>query len=201
MGPLTHHPQWYRSIGAINDDELAASLKSGTSATTPVISKLEFGSPAMTVQCLPNLWSIQSTTDSSWNRMLRTASLVFAKANNPTLTALGLMVQRHIDANCNVKSILAASAAELNLGLPVGTNVNTNITLANVEEGYTVTTSVQTSVLGERVVFGLYHCDYPTREIERISDGRFEKFIAASSKFFTDIVAAINARARGGKRR
>src|ERR1035438_6023217 len=113
MNPSIHHPQWYRLIGAIDDDELDSSLKSGTSGTTPIASRLEFGSPSLTVMCQPNLWMIQSTDDSSWTRMLRVASLVFAKANNPTMTAYGLMAQRHIDTDRDAKAILAASVANL----------------------------------------------------------------------------------------
>jgi len=201
MNPSIHHPQWYRLIGAINDDELNASLKGGTSGTTPIASRLQFGSPSLTVFCQPYQWMIQSTDDGSWTRMLSIASLVFAKANNPTMTmtAFGLMAQRHIDTNHDAKAILAASVAKLDLGLHAGKNVNTNFTLASSEEGFTVTTSIQSSVFGERVVFGLYHCDYPAQEIEGILDGRFEAFASRSNKFFTDIVAAINARAEKGE--
>jgi hypothetical protein len=199
MNPSIHHPQWYRLIGAIDNDELDASLKGGTSGTTPIASRLQFGSPNLTVFCQPNLWMIQSTDDGSWTRMLRIASLVFAKANNPTLTAFGLMSQRHVDTNRDAKAILAASVAKLNLGLHVGKNVNTNFTSASSEEGFTITTSIQSSVFGERVVYGLYHCDYPAQEIESILDGRFDVFASRSNKFFTDIVIAINARAEKGE--
>ena len=199
MNPSIHHPQWYRSIDAIDDEELGASLKSGTSGTTPIISRLQFGSPSLTVFCQPNLWMIQSTDDGSWARMLRVASLVFAKANNQTMTAFGLMAQRHIDTNCDAKAILAASIAKLDLGLQADKNVNTNFTMASSEEGFTITTSIQSSVFGERIVFGLYHCDYPAQEIEGLLDGRFEVFASGSGKFFIDIVAAINARAEKGE--
>jgi hypothetical protein len=199
MNPSIHHPQWYRSIGAIDDDELRASLKSGTSGTTPIASRLEFGSPSLTVFCQPGLWMIQSMDDSSWTRMLRVASLVFAKEKNPTLTAFGLMAQRHIDTNRDAKAILAASVAKLDLGLPSGRNVNTSFTLASSEEGFTLTTSIQSSVFGERVVYGRYHCDYPAEEIEGILDGRFDLFASRSNEFFADIAAAINARAEKGE--
>jgi hypothetical protein len=201
MNPSIHHPQWYRLIGAIDDDELNASLKGGTSGTTPFASRLQFGSPSLTVTCQPNLWMIQSTEDSSWMRMLTVASLVFAKAKNPTMTmtAFGLMAQRHIDTDHDAKAILAASVAKLDLGFQPGKNVNTNLTLASSEEGFTITTSIQSSVLGERVIFGFYHCDYPAREIESIFDGRFEVFNSGSSNFFADIVSAINARAEKGE--
>lgn len=199
MNPSKHHPQWYRSISAIDDEELGASLKSGTSGTTPIISRLQFGSPSLTIFCQPNLWMIQSTDDGSWARMLKVASLVFAKANDQTMTAYGLMAQRHIDTNRDAKAILAASIAKLDLGLQADKNISTNFTMASSEEGFTITTSIQSSVFGERVVFGLYHCDYPAQEIEGLLDGRFEVFASRSNRFFTDIVAAINARAEKGE--
>lgn len=199
MNPSIHHPQWYRSIGAIDDDELDASLKSGTTGTTPIVSRLQFGSPSLTVICQPSLWMIQSTDENSWARMLKVASLVFAKTNNPTVTAYGLMAQRHIDTDRDAKTFLAASVASLKLGLPTGKSVNTNVTLASAEERFTITSSIQSSVFGDKAVFGLFHCDYPAQEIEGISDWRFEMFATGSAKFFGDIVTAINARAEKGE--
>jgi hypothetical protein len=193
MAPSIHHPQWYKSIGAINDKELRESLKNGSGATTPIVSRFEFGSPSFTMICQPNLWMIQSPEDNSWARMIEITSLAFAKKENPTITAYGLMAQRHLDTEGDAKSFLANSVASLNFGFPAGQNVNTNITLAHPVDGFTITTSVQNSVLGERVVFGMYHYDYPTREIESILDGRLDKFLSDSNKFFADLVAAINA--------
>jgi hypothetical protein len=193
MNPSIHHPAWYRSLGAIDDDELGASLKAVTGATTPVVSQFQFGSPILTVTCQPNIWMIQSTEDSSWARMLKIASLVFAKALKPSMTAYGLMVQRHLDTECEAKSFLADRIFSLHLGLPVGKSVNSQITLADNGEGVTITTSLQSSVFGQHVVFGLYHYDHPTGEIESILDGRADKFLADSAFFFANIVAAVNA--------
>jgi hypothetical protein len=192
MNPSIHHPQWYKSLGAINDKELRESLKGGVGATTPIISRFQFGTPSFIVTCQPNLWMIQTADDSSWRRMLEISSLAFAKKENPTITAYGLMVQRHTDTKCDAKSFLATKVASLDLGFPAGKNANTNITLAHPGDGFTITTSIQTSVLGDHIVFGAYHYDYPTQEIESILDERFGKFLSDSSKFFADIVAAVN---------
>ena len=195
MNPSMHHPQWYRAISAIDDKELRGTLKGESGATTPIVSQFQFGSPNFTITCQPHLWTIQSAEESSWKRMIEIASLVFAKTNNPSMLAYGLMVQRHIDTDRDVKAFLADSVAGLHLGLPTSKSVNTNITLSNPGDGFTITSAIQTSVLGDRVVFGLYHYDYPTNEIESVLDGRFDRFISDSDKFFADIVAAVN---RGG---
>ena len=200
MNPSAHHPQWYRSLGAISDAELDASLKSGAAVTTPIVSRLQFGSPIITVICQPNLWVIQANEDSCWERMLTVASLVFAKKNNQPATAFGLMVQRHIDTEANARSILAATIAGLGLGFPIRESVSTNITVANPEEGFTITSSIQSSVIGERTVFGFYHRDYPGQEITGSSDPRFLAFISGSQQFFADMVSSINTRAGKGDR-
>ena len=53
MNPAAHHPQWYKSIGAIDSDELNASLKNGTNGTTPLVSRVEFGSPNLSFFASP----------------------------------------------------------------------------------------------------------------------------------------------------
>lgn len=201
MNPSLHHPQWYRSLGAIDDAELDASLKSGATATTPIVSRLQFGSPALTVICQPNLWVIQANEDGCWDRMLTTASLVFDKKNNQITSAFGLMAQRHIDTEANAKEILAAAIAGLDLGFPVQGSVSTNITMASPGEEFTITSSIQSSIIGERTVFGLYHRDYPAQEITSTSDPRFSAFISGSQQFFADIVSSVNIRGEKGDQR
>jgi hypothetical protein len=198
MNPSIHHPQLYHALGLIDAAELAASLKNEGNVTTPMVSRLQFGSPPLVVTCVSNQWSIQSTEEGSWTRMLRTASLIFAKNQEPTITAYGFVSFRHIDTEVDVKEVLAKSVAGLHLGFPIGKNTNTNITSAVAEQGYTISSSIQTSVFGDRVVFGLYHHDYPAKAIESILDGRFDRFTAESKIFFAHIVKAINEHAPKG---
>jgi len=199
MKPAIHHPQWYRAINAIDDDELAASLKMPSSGTTPIASRLQFGSPILTVACNPAQWLIHSTEAASWERMLKITSLVFAKANDPALTAYGFTAQRHIDTNAtDTKSLLADCLNGLHLGLPVGKSSSSNISLSIDNEDYTISTSIQPSVIGDRTVFVFYNHHYQAQDINAILDGRFERFSAEAGEFFTDVVSAINARAREG---
>lgn len=200
MKPTIHHPQWYRTISAIDDNELAAALKNPSSVTTPIVSQLQFGSPVLTITCHPGQWLILSNDASSWERMLSTTSLVFAKENDPTLTSYVFVSQRHIDTEASdLKSLLATSLMELRLGFPTGKSSGANVSLAIVEEDHTIATSIQTSVLGDRTVFGFYNHQYQANDISCILNGRFERFRAGSEKFFTDIVAAINVLATKGK--
>jgi hypothetical protein len=199
MKPAIHHPQWYRTINAIDDSELAAALKIPTGGTTPLASQLQFGSPLLTVACYPGQWLITSNDASSWERMIRTTSLVFAKENDPDLTAYGLVAQRHIDTEASdIRSLLETCLAELHLGFPVGKSSGSSLSLAIAEEDHTIGTSIQTSVFGDRTVFGLYNHQYQAKDISGILDGRLERFLSGAEKFFTDIVGAINLLATKG---
>ncbi|MFZ0962453.1 MAG: hypothetical protein WAO35_16265 [Terriglobia bacterium] len=199
MKPAIHHVQWYRKINAIDDNDLAAALRSPTGVTTPIVSQLQFGSPILTITCNPVQWSILSNHASSWERMLRTSSLVFAKENDPTLTSYVFVSQRHIDTKASdLKALLATCLVDLHLGFPVGKSSGSNISLAIEEEGLTTATSIQTSVLGDHTVFGFYNHQYETNDISGILDGRFERFRSGAEKFFTDVVAAINVLATKG---
>jgi hypothetical protein len=131
--------------------------------------------------------------------MLRTTSLVFAKENDPSITSYVFVSQRHIDTEASdLKSLLATCLMELHLGFPMGKSSGSNMSLALVEEDLTIATSIQTSVLGDRTVFGFYNHQYQANDINRILDGRFERFRSGADKFFSDILAAINVLARKG---
>ena len=192
MNPMLHHPQWYRTLGVIDDEELAAALRDGLTGTTPFGSRFQFGTLPLIVTCLPVQWSIQSSSSESWERMIRIAAAVFAPTNNPSIRAYGLVSNRHIDADTDVKSSLAAKISGLRLGFPRGENVNTNVTLSNIEKDHTIVTSVQNSVIGERTVFVSYHVDRPSQTIEGITDGGLEHFIHESEKFFSRVTGALN---------
>jgi hypothetical protein len=79
------------------------------------------------------------------------------------------------------------------VGLPTSAGMNTNIQVSNPGKGFSITNSIQSSIFGDRVVFGLYHYDRQTNEIESILDGKLDEFISGSSRFFAEIVGAVNA--------
>jgi hypothetical protein len=202
MNPAIHSPQWYRVIGAIDETELQASLKIPSNSTTSFSSQLQFGSPPLSVTCQSEQWWIQSSDAGSWSRMLDVASLVFARLKETPLVSFGLVAHRHIESDgSDIKSVLAASLIELNLGLPTGKSTGSNITLSVVEQDYEATASIQPSYLSERSVFVLYQRQY---EVPKAPSGyvdlgvllkaRFDQFQSGSGQVFTDIIAAVNAR-------
>ncbi|HWX53670.1 MAG TPA: hypothetical protein VN176_03670 [Verrucomicrobiae bacterium] len=207
MNPAIHSPQWYRTIGAIDEAELQAALKVPSLSTTPLSSHLEFGSPPLTVACQTEQWWIQSAVIGSWPRMIDVTSLVFSKLKETPLESFGLVAHRHIDTDgADIKSVLAAALGELSLGLPIsGKSTRSNISLSVVEQDYEATTSIQPSYLSERSVFILYRREY---EVPKAPSGyvdlgavlkvRSEQFLSGSSEIFTSIVAAVNARLAKG---
>jgi hypothetical protein len=204
MNPSIHHLVWYRMIGAIDESELQAALRTPFNTTTPVVSQFQVGTPALTVNCQAGQWSIQSSDASLWNRMVDIAALVFAKLNETPVSGYGLMAQRHIaTAVADVKSVIAKSLSELDLGLPSGKIVASNIVSTVIEGDCKVGVSIQPSVLNERAVFGLYHRQYDAPKLQgeyfdlgSLLHGRFAPFLSGADKFFSDLVAAVNARAR-----
>jgi hypothetical protein len=204
MNPAIHSPQWYRVIGAIDETELQESLKIPSNSTTSFSSQVQFGSPPLAVTCQPEQWWIQSSDAGSWARMLETASLVFARLKETPLVSFRLVTQRHIEADASdIKSVLARALIELKLGLPTGKSTGSTIALSVVEQDYEVNASIQPSYLSERSVFVLYQRQY---EMPKAPSGyvdfgvllkaRFEQFLSGSAQVCTDIVAAVNARAK-----
>lgn len=202
MNPAIHNPQWYRVIGAIDEPELQASLKISSNSTTSFLSQVQFGSPPITVSCQPEQWWIQANDVGSWPRILEIASLVFARLKETPLAFFGLQAQRHLETDASdIKSVLATSLIELNLGLPTGKSTGSTITLSVVEQDYEVTASIQPSYLSERSVFVMYQRQY---EMPKAPSGyvdfgvllkaRFEQFSSGSRQIGTDIVAAVNVR-------
>jgi hypothetical protein len=206
MNPSIHHLQWYRMIGAIDESELQAALRTPFNTTTPVVSQLQFGSPTLTINCQAGQWWIQSTDASMWTRMVDIASLVFSKLNETPVSGYGLMAQHHIPtAVADVKSVIAKCLSEIDLGIPTGKIVSSNIAATATEEDYKVSVSIQPSVLNERAVFGLYHRQYDAPKLQgeyfdlgALLNGRVAPFLSGADKFFSDLVAAVNARAQKG---
>lgn len=203
MNPAIHSPQWYRVIGAIDETELQASLKIPSNSTTSFSSQLQFGTPPLIVSCQPEQWWIQSGNVASWPRMLEVASLVFSRLKETPLGSFGLVTQRHIETDASdIKSVLAASLIELNLGLPTGKSTGSTITLSVVEQDYEATASIQPSYFSERSAFVLYQRQYQVPkapsgyvDLGDLVKARFDHFQLGSQTVCTDIVAAVNNRA------
>jgi len=193
FNPLIHHPHWYHEIGAITDEETAAALGNQNTGSTPVASLITFGSPVIAVQCLPNQWSVRSPDESSWPKMLRLTSLVFDQKNGLSLTTYAFAFQRHIDTEAgDVKAVLGEYIAGLGLGFPAGETTGGNISSGIAKGNLKISCSIQNSVLGGCVVFGLYRHQYEEQNVSAIFDGRFDQFSSQGQQFFSDIVGSIN---------
>jgi hypothetical protein len=202
MNPAIHSPQWYRVIGAIDETELQASLKIPSNSTTSFSSQVQFGSPPLSVNCQSEQWWIHSSDVGSWPRMLEVASLVFARLKETPLESFRLQAQRHLATDASdIKSVVAGSLIELDLGLPTGKSTGSNILLSVVEQDYEVTVSIQPSNLSERSVFIMYQRQYEVPkapsgyvDLGALLKARFDQFSSGSAQVCTDVVAAVNAR-------
>lgn len=205
MNPAIHSPQWYRVIGAIDEAELQASLASPSISTTSFSSHVEFGSPLLSITCQSETWWVQSGDKNSWPRMLEITSLVFDRLKETPLKTFGLVVQRHIETEASdIKSVLASSLADLNLGLPSGKSTGSVMSVSVVQEDHEVTSSIQPSHLSERSVFIQYQHQYEVPkapsgyvDLRVLLKSRSEQFRLRSEKAFTEIVSSVNARVKG----
>ena len=206
MNPAIHHPQWYRHIGAIDEAELQASLPIQTNSTSPVLSQVQFGSPALTVVCQPENWWIQSNDAQTWARMMDITALVFAKLNETPVNAYGFTSQVHIETVApDTKSVLADSIWGLKLGFPEASRKSTasNVTLSVVEEDAVITASLQPSLLSERAIFVFLNAQYPAPrgttlgyfDLGVLLKGRFEKYLRVEEAIRADMLANVNSRA------
>lgn len=207
MNPAIHHPHWYRVIGAIDEAELQSSLTNGVNSTTPIAAQLQFGVPRFSVSCQPGQWWIQTHDPDSWARMIKIASLVFSRLNETPVSAFGLLSQCHLDTQTSeVKSIIAKSIVDMNFGLRAGKSTASNVQMTVIEEDFEVITSIQPSLISEISIFGSHHCQYqPPKapsgyfDLGALLGARIEKYLETSKTFFSDIVAAVNTRAKGAE--
>jgi len=203
MNPAIHHPYWYRTIGAIDEAELQASLRNPLNTTGPVLSMVQFGSPALTVTCQPANWWIHSNDANLWSRMVEIAALVFARLNETPVTVFGFTSQLHIDTvDPDTKSVLAKSILGMKLGLPEGSGKSTssNISLSVTDEDAVVNTSLQPSIVSERAIFVSLNCQYSPPgvapsyfDLGELLRGRLDKYRTLELRVRTDMVAAVNA--------
>ena len=201
MNPAVHTPHFYRSIGAMDEAELQASLTQPLNSTTAASSQFQFGSPSLLVSCQPGQWWIQAADIQSWERMLKIVGLVFGKLGATPISGYALVAQRHVDTTvADVKSALAERIVGTRLGFPSGKSVASNIELVINEEDYAVTTSVQPSVVGEQVVYMFYQRNYTaptpsagTFALEPVIRVRLTGFEDGYSKFFDAVMASVSS--------
>lgn len=199
MNPLVHTPQFYRSVGAMDETELQASLKMPLTSSTATNSQFQFGTPPITINCQPVQWLMQSDEIGSWERMLKIVALVFGKIGGTPISSYGLVVQSHADTSvADVKSAVAVRIRGMKLGFPEGKSSASNIELVVNEADYIVTTSVQPSVLGEQALYMFYQRLYqlpPTDSeslvLETILRGRTSAFDEGAKKFFDAALAGL----------
>jgi hypothetical protein len=200
MNPQVHTPQFYRTIGAMDENELQASLKMPQNTTAAAMSQFEYGTLPITVSCQPTQWWIQSANDSLWDRMTSIASTVFTKLGGTPVSAYLLASQRHIETTVDVKPVLERKIAELSLGFPSGTSQGSSIELAVNEADYVVAAIMQPSVLSEHGVYLQYQHNYqvPVPDagtlipMGNLIQSRIEGFLSASKQFAKVAVAAIS---------
>jgi hypothetical protein len=201
MNPLVHTPQFYRLLGAMDEEELQASLKMPLSSTSAASSRFQFGTPEITVNCDPGQWWIQGSNLESWDRMLKITALVFGKLGGTPMISFAIVAQRHVDTSVSsVKAALVAKITATGLGFPKGESITSNIELVLREEDYFVTTAVQPSILGEQTVYAFYQRQYPVSAteagaiiLEPVVRGRLTAFSEGSQRFFDAAVAGISS--------
>jgi len=203
MNPAIHSAEWYRRIGAVDEAELQEALKDPTNLTSASGSQVDFGSVHIFIACQPGQWWIQTTDENLWPRITSIAADVFSRLGDTPLQSYGLLSQRHIEIDApEVKAVLANCITGLNLGFPGGRCTDGSLQLTTVEEDYEVSTFMQPSRLGEKLLFVHYYCKYsipkPPVDLGSLIRARLPRYQSTSAKFFTDVAAAIGDRAQKG---
>lgn len=200
MNPAIHHPLWYKTIGAIDEAEYQASIKTPFNTTSQLMSQLRFGKPGLAVQCQPNEWTIQGFDDQSWQRMVQIASLVFEKLNETPISAYAFATQKHLDTQvADVKGALARRIYSMKLALPAGDNIASSIELQVKMDDYQARIALQPSVKGPDKLFVFYQHDYvPPQEQGKYFDlgkliaERVDAFCQAQMTHCKEIIEALS---------
>jgi hypothetical protein len=162
MNPAIHHPLWYKTIGAIDEAEYEASIKTPFNTTTQLLSQLRFANSRLAIQCQPNEWTIQGFDEVSWPKMVTIASLVFEKLNETPVSSYAFVTQKHLDTPIShVGAALADKIYGMNLALPHGDEPTSSIELKVKIDDYQVRTVLQPSMLGIDKLFLFYQHLYP----------------------------------------
>jgi hypothetical protein len=159
MNPAIHHALWYRTIGAIDEAEYQATIKTPFNTTTQLLSQVRFANSRLAIQCQPNEWTIQGFDDSSWPTMVKITSLVFERLNETPVSAYSFVSQKHLDTTIpDVGAALADKIYGMNLALLRGSEPATgsNIELTVKVADYNVRMALQPSLRGGDKVFVFY---------------------------------------------
>ncbi len=163
MNPRIHHPQWYRTIGAIDEAELQSTLSGASVLITAMVSQFQFpaAEAAIAINCIPDRWTIQTNTDSTWERIANVAARVFEKLSETPCTIYGFNTQKHVKTEApNVKDTMATAIAEMQLGFPIGRSLASAVQLQSTEDDHKITVSLQPSLAGESSIFVAYNTEY-----------------------------------------
>ena len=187
MNPAIHHPLWYKTIGAIDEAEYQATMKTPFNTTTQLLSQVRFANLRLAILCQQNEWTIQGFEDASWPKMVKMVSLVFEKLNETPVNSYSFVTQKHLDTPIrDVGAALAEKVHDLKLALPRGNEPYSNIEVRVNIEDYQVRTALQPSLLGGDKLFVFYQHLYTTPQTP--SGGYFDlgKLITAHVDAFCE---------------
>ncbi len=201
MNPAIHNPLWYKTIGAIDEAEYQASIKTPFNTTTQLLSQLRFANSRLAVQCQLNEWTIQGFDDASWPKMVKVASLVFEKLNETPVNSYAFVTQKHLDTPIrDVGAALADKIYNLNLALPRGDEPTSSIELKVKIEDYQVRMVLQPSMIGVDKLFVFYQHLYPTPrtpdggyfDLGKLITARVEAFCEAQKFHCQQVISALS---------
>jgi hypothetical protein len=200
MNPRIHHPQWYRVIGAISEEELQQSLKERM-AISPIITQFSVESARFAVACQADRWDIQTDSRGGTNRILDIAVKVFQKLPETPVQFYALTAARHLDTLLsNIKEELAKLMVGLGIGFPEGRSPGSTLELAVAADEYLSTLQVQPSMLSENAVFVSYADQFqkagigPLSSVGALIMARYGAYLNRADEVAETVVSKLNAR-------
>lgn len=170
MNPAIHHPAWYKSIGALKDEEASLALPSSplqiaeqwlATICTPQVAQFTVG--RIRVVCIQQSWTIVTTDSDLVVRILGIASCVFRALGHTPVSAYGLNVASH--RSSGVQRV-GARLAELVQRLPLGlvfsgeTSNSATIALKSSVENRDLNITIQPSVKAEDMIFAAINVNH-----------------------------------------
>ncbi len=185
MNPAIHHPAWYKLIGALSDEELAASgLADGraqapvgvpapdrgqlrtitgmTTICTPAFAQFTAGK--LRITCFEQSWTITTYEQSLFSRIRDVASIVFGALAHTPVSAYGLNFNFHRKTgvgNVGAHLAQAVDAASLNFFQESRGERSAKIGYTLSEGGRALNISVEPSVHGTDMVFVGINAHHP----------------------------------------
>jgi hypothetical protein len=109
MTPAIHSPEWYRLLGAITDEEAQAAIKSEIYVVMHQLSR--FVTAGMVFTCTDDRWEISAISDAARPRIIKIASVAFARLMDTPLTAYGF--NNNFDRPTSVPNVKAFLAERI----------------------------------------------------------------------------------------